>query len=317
MLAGLLALEVTTSTPDALCPPLEEARAAIVARVGELQGAYHVEFALIRSDDGRRALKLMLREGERPLLSRELPLDDADCQDTAQAMALVLERYFDAVEKPPPRPVPDVAPVPVATHTELSQNFPPVPRDSGAPSSFTREAAAPWQARVGFLYDLELGFAPTLGAAWLPAALQLTSGLQLGISLELAPFLTPSIENVRAVEISASTLQAAGALPLAARFDRWALWLGPWCQVRLQRADGNALGRGQSAYRALPGLGGFAQLRWSPARSWSLGLGVAGGAQLTGATSSWVLLRSDGGRNQVLVPENWFGQSQLSVALEL
>jgi hypothetical protein len=316
MLAGLLALEVTTSTPDALCPPLEEARAAIVARVGEVQRAYRVEFALIRSEDGQRALNLVLREGEQQLLSRELPLDDAGCQDAAQAMALVLERYFDALEKPPPRPALNVAPVPVSAHPNLSQNFPSVARDFREPSTSAR-AAPSWQARVGFLYDLELRFAPALGVTLLPAALQLTSSVQVGVSVELAPFLRPDTENVRAVEISASTLQAAAALPLAVRFEPWALWLGPWCQVRLQRANGKALVHGQSAYRAVPGLGGFAQLGWSPARSWSLGLGIAGGAQLTGATSTWVLTRPDGGQNEVLVPESWFGQSQLSVALEL
>ena len=99
-LGGFLLLDLTTSTPDALCPPLEEARAAVKARVGEVAGDYHAEFALIRATDGQQALELTLREGRVEVLRRQLPLDAAGCQDAAQAIALVLERYFDAVERP-------------------------------------------------------------------------------------------------------------------------------------------------------------------------------------------------------------------------
>src|SRR6188768_841163 len=95
-LGGFPALDITTSTPDALCPPIEEARAAIQARVGEVRGDYHVEFALVRGVDGRQVLELTVREAEQQVLARELPLDAGGCEDAAQAIALVLERYFDA-----------------------------------------------------------------------------------------------------------------------------------------------------------------------------------------------------------------------------
>ena len=112
-LGGLHALDLTTSTPDALCPPLEEARALVKARVGEVRGDFHAEFGLIRRDDGSQALQLVLREGVEPVLRRELPLDEAGCEDAAQAIALVLERHFDALDRPdPPEPAPKLESVP-------------------------------------------------------------------------------------------------------------------------------------------------------------------------------------------------------------
>ena len=71
-LGGFLALDLTTRTPDALCPPLEEARAAVKARVGEVRGDYHAEFALIRADDGQQKLDLSLREGNVAQVARDL-----------------------------------------------------------------------------------------------------------------------------------------------------------------------------------------------------------------------------------------------------
>jgi hypothetical protein len=315
-LGGFLALEVTTSTPDALCPPLEEARAAITARVGEVRGAYHVEFALVRTADGRPVLELWVREGEELVLQRELPLDDAGCQDAAQAIALVLERYFDAVEKPTP-PASNLEPIPETPAARPSQDSPsPVARDvpePPAPSS-TRRAV---RARAGLTYDLELGLAPTLGVAVSPAAFRLTPRLQVGVTLDISPFLTPLTEQIRGEEISAFSLQGALAFPLALSFAPWSASIGPWAQLRFQRAEAPALAHDRPAQRAVPGFGGFAQLDWSLRPTWTLGLGVALGAQVVGASSRFVLRRADSETDPVLVPASTFGQGQLTLALEL
>src|SRR4051812_27057029 len=132
-LGGFPALDVTTSTPDALCPPVEEARAAIQARVGEVRGDYHVEFALVRGVDGRQVLELKVLEAQRQVLTRELSLDGSGCADAAQAIALVLERYFDAVEKPPAVSKPE--PIPVRADEQPSRNSPHIGADEAPPAT--------------------------------------------------------------------------------------------------------------------------------------------------------------------------------------
>lgn len=315
-LGGFPALEVTTSTPDALCPPVEEARAVINARVGEVQGDYHVEFSLVRGLDGQPRLHLVLREAERPALERVLPLGDAGCQDAAQTLALVLERYFDAVEKSP-KPEPTLEPIP---DRPSDQPKPPAENRRAQPPArrpVVAKTASAWRLRAGFLYDLELGVAPSLGGALFPVALRMPAGLELGIALDLAAFVRPLSETMRDQEITAFTLQSAFSLPLTWRFQDWFTALGPWAQLRLQHAKAAGFSHQQPAYRWLPGVGAAAELGWSPAPSWTLGWGLAGGAQAAGETSRFVLRRAEAGPKPVLVPERWFCQSQLTLALRL
>jgi hypothetical protein len=314
-LGGFPALDVTTSTPDALCPPIEEARAAIQARVGEVRGDYHVEFALVRGVDGRQVLKLSVHEAQQPVLTRELSLDDAGCEDAAQAIALVLERYFDAVEKPMVAAKPE--PIPVTPDEPPSRNSPPAVVDQAPLVAPATSRWRTWSASAGFLYDLELGLAPSLGVVARPEAFRLTSRLQFAVALEVAPFLSAIEQRVREQEISAFSVQTALSIPLVWRFERWSASLGPWAQLRFQRAEAESLTHSQRAYRAVPGAGGVMQLAWSPASRWTLGVGVAGGAQAASATSRFVLRTTDTGPKPVLVPETAFGQGQLTLALEL
>jgi hypothetical protein len=313
-LGGFPALDVTTSTPDALCPPIEEARAAIQARVGEVRGDYHVEFALVRGVDGRQVLKLSVHEAQQQVLTRELSLDGAGCEDAAQAMALVLERYFDAVEKPAAA---KPEPIPVPPDDQPSRNSPPSVADEAPPVAPATSSWRTWRASAGFLYDLELGLAPSVGVAVLPEAFRLTPRLQLAVALDVAPFLSALEQRVREQEISAFSVQTALSLPLVWHFERWSASLGPWAQLRFQRAEAKALTHSQRADRLVPGAGGALQLAWSPASRWLLGVGVAGGAQSTTATSRFVLQTTDRWPKPVLVPETWFGQGQLTLAVEL
>jgi hypothetical protein len=315
-LGGFPALEVTTSTPDALCPPIEEARAAIKARVGEVQGDYHVEFSLVRGLDGRQQLALVVRRAEEPVLERALPLDDAGCQDAAQALALVLERYFDAVEKGPP-PDSELEPIPVgpSDQPESAAGRQQVREPTTAPTVAAAEGA--WRLRAGLLYDLELGPAPSIGGALFPVALRVPAGLQLGFAFDAAAFLRPLSQSVREQEISAFTLQFALSLPLTWRLGSWSTALGPWAQLRLQRAEAAGLSHEQPAHRWVPGFGAAAELAWSPAPSWTLGLGFVAGTQAAGSTSRFVLRRTAGDPKPVLVPERWFGQSLLTLGVRL
>jgi hypothetical protein len=316
-LGALAALELSTGTPDALCPPLEEARAAIRARVGEVRGDFRAEFALIRGDDGGQLLELVLREGPHRVLHRELPLDAAGCRDAAQAIALVLERYFDTLEQPQPDAEPDLATVPAALEPSPAQSRPPARRaDSARPMVERREAFA-WRAHVGALYDWEHGPAVNLGGRVFPTALRVAPRLRFGVGLDAAPFLRSKAQTIRAEPISVSTLQAALSFPLGLTFDRWCAAFGPWVQVRLQHAEAPSLAHQQSGYRVLSGWGAFAELGWSVAPAWTVGLGGALGGQPTGVSSRFVLIRADGSKWPVLVPKSWFAQTQLTLALAL
>jgi hypothetical protein len=313
-LGGFLSLEVTTSTPDALCPPLAEARAAIDARVGEVRGTYRVEFALVRADDGQQVLDLVVRDNEQEVLRRELPLSGVGCEDAAQAMALVVERYFDAIERPElgdqppsPEPIPEIV-APAAPTQEQpahrSRDSPPVENHR-------------WRGRASFVYDREFGLAPALGMEWFPAALRLQRALSVGVTLDVAPFLTPSTQTVREEEITASTLEVALSLPFAASFEPWCAAVGPWAQTRLQRAEAESLAHSHTAYRALLGLGGFVELGWWPSSKWGVAASVAVGGQLVEAATRFVLVDADMRGNAVLVPESWFGQGRLTFKLRL
>ena len=313
-LGGFPALDVTTSTPDALCPPVEEARAAIQARVGEVRGDYRVEFALVRGVDGRQVLELTVHEAQQQVLARELPLDDAGCQDAAQAIALVVERYFDAVEKPAVASNP--RPIPVTIDEPPTQNSPPAPARALAVAPAMARGRG-WRARAGFVYDVELGVGPSLGIVRLPEAFRLTPSFQVGVALDVAPFLSPVEQSVREQEISAFSVQGALSIPLVWHFEPWSASVGPWAQLRVQRAEAESLTHQRRAYRVVPGVGGVTQVAWSPGSRWTLGLGFAAGAQATTGTSRFVLRTTDTVPEPVLVPEAWFGQGQLTLAVEL
>jgi len=315
-LGGFPALEVTTSTPDALCPPVEEARAAIKARVGEVEGDYHVEFSLVRGLDGQQRLELVVREGQQRVLERALQLDKSGCQDAAQALALVLERYFDAVENAP-TPDRNLEPIPDRPSDQPAPILPRPPAHELAAAPAVASTEGAWRLRAGFLYDVNLGIAASVGGALFPVALRAPVGLQLGFALDVAAFLRPLHETVREQEISAFTAQSSLSLPLTLRFGSRSIALGPWAQLRLQRAKAAGLSHQHSAYRWVPGLGAAAELAWSPSPSWTLGWGVVAGAQAVGGTSRFVLRRAEGDAKPVLVPERWFGQSQLTLALRL
>ena len=317
-LGGFLALELTTLTPDALCPPLEEARAAVKARVGEVRGSYHADFSLVRGDDGHQVLDLRLRDGAQQVLHRELSLDEGGCQDAAQAIALVLERYFDAVETPDDdQSVPQESPPPASTpESPPTASTAAVVNDS-TPVESASAIDAVWHVHAGIARDFALGFAPSVGVAFFPGAFRLSNSLRVGMMLDVAAFLRTERQVVREQEISAFTLQGALAAPLELHLGKWQGSAGPLAQLRLQRATAPSLAHQQPAYRGIPGFGGFAALGWAPAPLWTLAGGVALGRQIRGAAPRFVLKGGGTDSSTVLVPEAWFGQAQLTIGRAL
>jgi hypothetical protein len=309
-LGAFFALDLATSTPDAMCPPLDEARALVRARVGEVEGDYHAEFELLRGDDGGQALRLVLREGDREVLRRELSLDATGCRDAAQAIALVLERYFDAIE--PPSVGPAVSAVVAAPDGPLTLPRTEMPTQA-AP---WKDSATSFRLHTGFAQDYALGVAASLGMVVYPSAWRFTSGWGLGVGLELTPFFTRQTQLVREQEVSAFSLQVATSAPVTWSANRWALAIGPWAQLRLQRAEGSTLASERPAYRALPGVGGVLRLAYWTGARWAVVVGGAAGLQLVGIAPRFALHR-DLGPEEVLAAGRFFALGSLGLELRL
>jgi hypothetical protein len=259
-----------------------------------------VEFSLVRSDAGGKLLDLVVQNKNVEVLHRQLPLDESGCQDAAQAIALVLERYFDAVKAP------DLEPVPVPAHPPASEH----PSRVATADAIDTE----WRADLSLLYDTRLGFGPRFGFELFPAWLRLSTRIHLGLGFEASPFATKLHETVREQSIDARTLELALSLPLELRAGDWSAALGPSAALRLQRAEGTSLPDERPGYRAVASGGARATVQWAWSAPWRLSLGAAAGLVATGATRRFVLETREDGRVPVLAPEPWFGQVWLGVA---
>jgi hypothetical protein len=101
---GAAGLSVDSLSPDALCPPLAETRAAVAARLGsvELEGIWHATYLLVHRTQGD-FVSLSLRDPEGTLrLERELPVQGGSCATLSRVIALVLERFFLRPEQAAP-----------------------------------------------------------------------------------------------------------------------------------------------------------------------------------------------------------------------
>ncbi len=116
---GAAGLSVDSLSPDALCPPIEETRQAVAARLGsvELEGTWHATYLLVHRTQGD-FVTLSLRDPDDVLrLQRDLPVQGGSCTTLSRLIALVLERFFlrpEQAPQPQPEPVAVAPPVPAA-----------------------------------------------------------------------------------------------------------------------------------------------------------------------------------------------------------
>ncbi len=94
-------LRVDTDTPDALCPEIGLTRQAVRDRLGtvEVEGGpgWRARYAIVHAPGGKRGdvIRLVLVDPAGTVkLERDLPISDESCATLAQAIALVLERFF-------------------------------------------------------------------------------------------------------------------------------------------------------------------------------------------------------------------------------
>lgn len=89
-------LSVESSSPDALCPPPEETRRAVAARLGsiELDGTWRATYGLVHRTQGDFVSLQLLDPDGVVRLEQQLPVRAGSCAALSGAIALVLERFF-------------------------------------------------------------------------------------------------------------------------------------------------------------------------------------------------------------------------------
>ncbi|HEX2872029.1 MAG TPA: hypothetical protein VHP33_12250 [Polyangiaceae bacterium] len=194
---GAAGLTVDSLSPDALCPPLEETRTAVAARLGsvELEGTWRATYLLVHRTQGD-FVALSLRDPDGVLrLERDLPVQGGACQSLSRVIALVLERYFlrpeqAAPDETPTKPVSEPAveaksselatPTPMSAPASDAVAVPAPPPQQDAPTIEPRQPPA--NRLSAALWASTDWTAPTLGFARLvtgPYRLSLTAGLDL------------------------------------------------------------------------------------------------------------------------------------------
>lgn len=106
-LAMLSGLVIETGAPDSLCPDLGQTRAAVEARLGRVdapqESPWRARYTIVHSPENGDYIRLELTDPRgASVLLRDLPMAGESCSTMAQAIALVLERYFRDLEAPPP-----------------------------------------------------------------------------------------------------------------------------------------------------------------------------------------------------------------------
>jgi hypothetical protein len=112
-------LTLETGSPDAWCPDLAATRRAVSDRLGTLalegEQSWVARYTIGHAPDGGGDfVQLVLHDGQGVLrLERTIPVHGEACDTLAQAIALVLERYFRALQTPAAEPAGPVEASPV------------------------------------------------------------------------------------------------------------------------------------------------------------------------------------------------------------
>ena len=128
---GAAGLTVDSLSPDALCPPLEETRAAVAARLGsvDLDGTWHATYQVVHRAQGDFVSLSLSDPSGATKLERDLPVQSGSCATLSRVIALVLERFFMRLEQASP-----VEEAPLEARRE---------RDSSIEASFPTVSSSP------------------------------------------------------------------------------------------------------------------------------------------------------------------------------
>jgi hypothetical protein len=260
---GLLSgLAVETGSPDALCPDLASTRAAIESRVGELElesaGPWRVRYTMVHAPESASGdyLRLEIRDGIGDLrLERDLSLADDSCSTLAQAIALVVERFFRALVAQGPVEPPMVtssAPPPPSPAPVLERGV-----DTAQVERHDLRAAMVLLAIQGGV--LGPSYTPTVGPLLVFEA-RAPFSIALGSSLGL----TPSSEEL---ERGGEAHRRNGLLRVTpswdARFGATRLAVGPTASLAIEQGWTTGIDETSREHRAVMAAGGATSLRFA------------------------------------------------------
>lgn len=294
-------LNIEALSPDALCPPQEETRRAVAARLGsvELEGTWRATYVLVHRTQGDFvSLQLFDPDGV-VRLERQLPVRAGSCSALSGVIALVLERFFlkpeqlTAQEHEPVVAAPSAAPEPESTLTPqppppVSQPEQPRPVDVVARSA----ASKPRSYRAGLqLWASTSWLAPTLhvdGTVSGPYRLALSAGFDLQDHETEAFEGTVSVRRAPVALSAQRDFALAPALTLSTAVDVLGV---------VEAASTTDLAESGGGVRLVPGVGARVGFWLFPASE------AAPFAQLTAA---WLLARAapefEVGRREFLAP---------------
>jgi hypothetical protein len=319
-------LRIVAGSPDALCPTLAEAETVIHSRVGEVVGgSYTATYTIVRDPDRERELvRMVLAEDEgEVVLEREIQIGPGGCSEAAQAMALILERYFQSLEAP--ADAEHVALTP-AEPTESVETRAPAVSTAEAPSN-ERDAGSPHGSAATAPASQTNEREHTLGALRAGLGMRETgTGIgQIGVELRSDEALALSLDGVLSLGEEKTTeldyelasqqfgleLAASWLVPLGRHFE---LGMGPLVGARLEvaRLEDDAVATG-SQHRIVPHVGLQGLARYELGRVLQLDLTARAARALTGPATEFEIETVDGESVEVLVPRAWLGEAVLSL----
>jgi hypothetical protein len=267
LVLGAAGLSVDSLSPDALCPPLEETRTAVAARLGsvELEGPWHATYLLVHRTQGD-FVALSLRDPEGVLrLERDLPVQGGSCTTLSRVIALVLERYFLRPEQTTPEAPPasvaaiNLEPAAPPSRAAPPLNPPPIPaaspQVSPAPAVADHAPTPPATAKPHH-YRVSAAFWAT--TSWLAPSLGLSRDLGGPYRFALNAGFDLSTHEAQIFEGSASLRRAPLSLACERELGLGAAISGDAALEVLgivEDARTTALSESGRGLRVVPGLG--------------------------------------------------------------
>ncbi len=314
---GAGGLAISSDSPDALCPPIDEAREVIQARVGAVTGgSFEARYGMRRNTlSGESLVVLTLRnEQEALLLEREIPVKNGECSDVALALALILERYFtdlakNASDASAPDPLPNevkeaVGAAALAGAVERPSLVPEAKRSKNEKESDdrrlvpteaeVRSAPGPWSIRA--LAGVGKGLTPQVG---LGGGFQMKRWWLLSLDTSFQLVRSEVVSEGYRISTIRHSLYASSLFGGELIADSW--WgAGPSLGGQLQVAelmDEQFLGAGAQT-RVFPSVGIQGTALWEVAeRFW---LGALGSGSVLFGGNQFVVLNPGGKETSVL-----------------
>jgi hypothetical protein len=311
-------VEVVPGTPEVSCPDPVAVQGALLAQVGD--GAPARGWRLIYQSTGDPAARAPGRRGALYLeltddrgqsrLRRELRVEGGDCRARAEAMALVVYRFFARLggtvsESLPPSPPPPASPPPATAVARPASPSPPAPPSSPAPAVLL--ASTPARPPAQLRLSLEAGaglWTRRPGAATTVFGLRVAWARVEGAFSVLAPGAPAAERLADAGEVEGSALGMATSLGLVWQGARMRLSGGPLSVVCRERGRSRKIAISAENARTTAALGLAAGGSW---RLWrGLHLGFETGLAHAVLGNRFVV----GGWGPVLAPPAWQGLVQ-------